>query len=197
MANYPLIPLHPRVTSHDVAHMEVVVEETFSIAATSEIEIMGTVNQSREGTWVVEDRPTKKPSILVARALVTPHQGRVPMRVLNISIEPLTIYRGTRIATAKLMNGDPKAICAFSDDEPSQQSDDGVIEELIQTISGDLTDAQNEQMAVLRTQYAHIFSHNSTELGHTKLLSHLIETSGAMITSLKVAPLFHSLAVFE
>jgi len=43
-------------------------------------------------------RSTKKLSILVARALVTPHLGRIPMRVLNMSTEPLTIYNGTRLA---------------------------------------------------------------------------------------------------
>ena len=50
---------------------------------------MGNVNHDCEGTWVVEDRLSKKPPILVATGLVTPHQGRVPMRVAK-SLLPFT-----------------------------------------------------------------------------------------------------------
>ena len=120
------IPLNTLATNHDVAQVEVTVEETFSIAAFSEMEVMGNVNHDCEGTWVVEDQLSKKLPILVARGLVILHQGRVPMRVLNISTEPITIYKGTRIATAESMDSNWEAVCTFTDNALSKQSDNNV-----------------------------------------------------------------------
>ena len=47
-----------------MAHVEVVIPETVTIAAASEIEIVGRLPLTCEGTWMVEDKPVKSPRYL-------------------------------------------------------------------------------------------------------------------------------------
>ena len=50
------IPLHPHYGKQTaVVHSELSVEETFIVAAMSEMEIMRNICQDCEGTWLVED----------------------------------------------------------------------------------------------------------------------------------------------
>ena len=37
-----------------------------------------------EGTWMVEDKPVKKQLVLIARAIVVPQNGLVPLRIINL-----------------------------------------------------------------------------------------------------------------
>ena len=64
--------------SQDQGIVEVVLPETFTIAATSEVEVMGMMPESCEGVWTVEPKPLKKPQVMVARAIVVPQDGNVP-----------------------------------------------------------------------------------------------------------------------
>lgn len=54
------------------AHVEVVIPETLTIPATSEIEVMATVPLTCGGIWMVEHKSVKKPPILVANAIAMP-----------------------------------------------------------------------------------------------------------------------------
>ena len=54
--------------------------------------------------------------MLIARAVVTPWQGKIPVRVLNVKAEPLTIYKGTRIATAELLKNYLEIVSAMDGD---------------------------------------------------------------------------------
>ena len=75
----PLDPLHIAMQVADVT-----VEDNFAIGAESEVEIVCNVISVME-----PDHLFKKPQVLIARAIVTPQQKRIPMRVLNLKTEPL------------------------------------------------------------------------------------------------------------
>ena len=82
---------------------------------------MGNVDMNCTGTWLVEDRVPKKLPILVARAIVAPQNGKFPVRVLNLTLEPITVYKGTRIATSEPMEHTVEAnISALADNATSQ-----------------------------------------------------------------------------
>ena len=38
---------------------------------------------------------------MVARAIVSPKDGHIPIRLLNMDCQPVTIYKGTKIACAE------------------------------------------------------------------------------------------------
>jgi len=78
------------------------------------MEIMGNVSNICDGTWLIKDHLSKKPQVLIARAVVTPQQGRIPIRVLNLKAEPLTVYKDTKVAKAELLENDIEAACVCS-----------------------------------------------------------------------------------
>lgn len=161
--------------------MGVTVEENFTIAAESEMEIMGTVSDKCNGTWLVEDLLTKKPPLLIARAVVTPLQGRIPVRVLNLKAEPITVYKGTRIATAELLGRDIETVSVVSEEPDVEKEYQSLVEKVMETLPTDLSNTQKEQINALLMKYAHVFATSTSDLGRTSALRHRIETTGAPI----------------
>ena len=99
------ISLHAKqLQENTTGHVEVVVPETLTIAAASKIEIMGRMPLNCEGTWMVEDKPVKKQLVIIARAIVVPQNGLVPLRIINLDYKPTTIYKGTKVASAEAIN---------------------------------------------------------------------------------------------
>ena len=147
------IPLDPRCVGMQVsAYTEITAEETFTIAPVSEMEIMGNVNMDCTGTWLVEDRVFKNPPILVARAVVSPQKGRFPNRVLNLTLEPITVYKDTRIATGESMEHNIEAINALTESSSCsflQQDDQSIVKQLMEAIPANLTEHQQSQVHAL------------------------------------------------
>ena len=48
--------------------------------------------ESCEGVWMVETKPAKEPQVIVARAIVAPKDGQIPIHVLNMDCQPVTIF---------------------------------------------------------------------------------------------------------
>ena len=84
-----------------IAQVEVTVPETFTVAAFSEVEVLGEMPVSCRGDWMVENKLLKKPQVLVDRAVVLPQNGCIPMHMLNLEPQPVTVYKGTKGATAE------------------------------------------------------------------------------------------------
>jgi len=53
---------------------------------------------------MVETKPLKKPQVIVARAIVAPKNGKIPIHMLNMDCEPVTIYKGIKIAFAEAID---------------------------------------------------------------------------------------------
>ena len=67
------ISLYPRHSNSQASVCtKVTVDETFTVAAVSEMEVMGNIGKECGGTWLVEDHLSKKNPLLIARAVVTP-----------------------------------------------------------------------------------------------------------------------------
>ena len=61
---------------------------------------MATVQgQSCIGPWLLEGVSKGRLPVVVARALVEPKAGCVPVRLVNPRSEPMTIYQNTTLAT--------------------------------------------------------------------------------------------------
>ena len=65
------------------------------------MQITGTFeNAGTEGTWLVEEVTVKNAPIAISRALVHPQPTTTtPIRVLNRTAEPVTLYAGTVVDT--------------------------------------------------------------------------------------------------
>ena len=65
---------------------------------------MGEIPLACEGNWLVENKESKKPQVLIAREIVAPQNGLVPLRVLNLESQPITVFKGTRVAKAEAID---------------------------------------------------------------------------------------------
>ena len=86
----------------------VVMSETVRVSAFSEVEIMATtLDASNSETWLMEPLPQEKirTPVLVARSVVHPESDTVPVRLLNLSANAVTIYKGKKIAEMETIKG--------------------------------------------------------------------------------------------
>ena len=154
--------------------------EVVTVAAASEIEIMGRLPLTCEGTWMVEDKPMKKSPVLVARAIVTPQSGLVPIRIINLDCKPTTIHKGTKVARAEAIDDiwDVSSVGktngpACTDDEWNE-----ILGDVLAKVSDAFSEHQLTQLSALLTSYSHVFAVKSGNLGRTNVLTHRIETAG-------------------
>ena len=163
--------------------IEVSVNKTCTVEATSEMELMGKIPLTCEGTWMIEGNHSKKVQVMVARAVVAPTSGMVPLRVLNVESEPVTLYKGMRIAkaeqieTSEIIGSTEQQLHTSHTDEEWDQ----ILNKMIERIPANLNDHQAKQFLMVLTKYVHIFADNPNDLGRTNVLSHCIETTGSPI----------------
>ena len=56
---------------------------------------------SGSGTWLVEGNRYVHSGILATRAVVTPNNNTIPVRIANASVVPMTLFKGMKIAMAE------------------------------------------------------------------------------------------------
>ena len=54
-----------------------------------------------QGTWLLEECKLKNLPVRVIRALVNPVTMTVPVRLLNLSLDTTTVFKGTKVATVE------------------------------------------------------------------------------------------------
>ena len=173
-----LVPPAPSLTA---AVSNVALDKTITIPAACEIETMAKL-PSAGGLWLVEGK--KRSDVLVARAVVTPLRNGIPIRIVNTTTTPITLYHGTNVATAKLI--EEVSVCGIgeiSSPDRSQQvahdkkrMDEITIQALL---PAELTELQREKFLALLSHYADVMAMDNDDLGRTNILSHRIETNGA------------------
>ena len=57
-----------------------------------------------QGTWLLEECKSKNLPVRVTRALVNPVTPTVPVRLLNLSSDTTTVFKGTKVATVEECN---------------------------------------------------------------------------------------------
>jgi len=80
---------------------------------------------------MVEDKPVKKHHVFIARAIVIPKDGKVPLRIINLNSEPITIYKGTNVESAESISNIEEILsvgktddCECTDQEWKKMIDD-------------------------------------------------------------------------
>ena len=110
---------------------------------------------------------------MVARALVTPSNQMVPVRVLNPRPEGITVSKGTIIARMEAV----AVVAATSDSETTPKHQ--IIEDMVKQIGDHASSVQRAQLQQLLLEFSDIFAGTSNDLGHTDLVKHRIDTGNA------------------
>ena len=151
--------------------------ETLTIPATAEMEVMANLHtKDDDHMWMVEN--ASMVPIMVARALVNPKCGLIPLRIINTNLTPVKVYKGSTVAQAELL--DESTINVVSEnslDQPSPHqpvSSQGIPEYMIP----EDTDDEKEKLRALLELYMDVIGSDG-DLGCTKVLHHNIDTGSA------------------
>ncbi|KAL5502934.1 hypothetical protein EMCRGX_G009794 [Ephydatia muelleri] len=82
----------------------VTLKNTIRIPPFHEVDVSGVVvGDLEQGPWLIDSTGLSKKAIQVANALVVPKNGTVPVRLMNSSRQPVTVYRGDSLARMELL----------------------------------------------------------------------------------------------
>lgn len=153
--------------------------DTFIVPPFSEMEVNAVTTQgiADGGVWLAETKLGKERGIVSARSLVSPHNSQVPIRVVNVSGERVTVYKGTKLAELeKLSESCIMSVEAGEECAPVTQEKQRMLWKVAEESVEDLTEEQKGVFFELLLEYADIFSTSNKDLGRTSKLKHTIHT---------------------
>ena len=105
----------------------------------------------------------------------------MPVKLINLSSEGMTIYKGTKVGLANALEESKILVAEISESEPAFQGDISVTKQQLlwqatEMSTENLTLAQREQLYAVLSEYADVFAEDSADLGWTESLQHHIET---------------------
>eukprot|EP00731_Ephydatia_muelleri_P025917 Em0018g17a len=177
------VPLDSSNKKHDQITTEVIhLSQTVSIPALSEVEVMAHCKTSVSGrSWLVENSLGNKGSIVVARALITPQDGCIPVRLINLSSRPSIVYKGSTIGRLEVIDEVVVRTVNQQNAVRGHNVADNKKSALWDAVSGnvELNRMEQEQLYHLLMAYHDIFSISQEELGHTGRVQHEIHTGNS------------------
>ena len=117
------------------------------------------------GSCIVEKLQGGTTPCVVARALVEPQDGKVPICLLNPKSEPTVIPANTVIATIEEANQPSNEPVANVFAQPLTQDKEALLWTIVESSGTELTQSQKEQFFTLLSRYDNVFATNSTDLG--------------------------------
>ena len=136
-----------------IIQARVTLEETLSIPPFSEMEVMAKVSEGlHQGTWLLEECKSKNLPVRVARALVNPITRTMPVRLLNLSSDTTTVFKGTKVATVEECDTAPiiraMSVSTAAEKIPRvSESKRQLLEQMINWCAADLEKDHKEQFA--------------------------------------------------
>ena len=152
-----------------------------SVPAYSEKEVMVSIPQyCKDKSHVLEAMETKV-TIMAARTLVHPTTNTIPVRLLNLSGEAVTLYEGTKIATIEEVDDSVALISSVSTSNQSNCSSDlqTALWNIVSRSDTELDETQEQALYNLLLQYSGIFAIDEHDFGHAKTIKHQINTGSS------------------
>ena len=136
------------------------------------------------GVWLMENKPKRQQTAMVARSLVSPCNNKVVARVLNTTGETLVLYQGTKIAKLEKISescissiepGSIESQCSATSPHDNDISNEKheLLWWAVEEGQGDLTEAEKEKFLI---DFSDIFSTSKADIGRTSRLQHSIDT---------------------
>ena len=163
-------------------------EQTVRMASTVEVpprcrmEVTAWVGAEVEGIWLVEEAVQKHVPVAVARAVVEPQSSTIPVCVLNLSGEPVTLYAGSVIATMT-PSGVPVKV-PIRAVEGVMEEDIGkdklcMLRQLVEEKGVELDSGEKDIFYNLLLSHADVLASSDADLGRTNKLRHHIDTGSS------------------
>ena len=177
--------------THQMEDVSVVLPNDVSIPGCTEIEIGAVIRgEVASGTMMVERRVLpQEPSILLATSVVDIQEDTknplVPIRLLNLSPDNVTVHKGTRVASAFALENHSIVVASIDNNNPPSQGDVSSLKQqrlwqAVESAAETLTQTEQEQLYAVLLDYADVFADDAGDLGKTDKLQHTINTGCAL-----------------
>ena len=164
--------------------------ETVVVPPFSEMYVPGTVQGEAHFTeGLVEGTcsPLCEGNVALAKMVVNPTQGNLPLRVANLSKEPQTLFKGMEVATCESVDVLPAEDGMKADGDPNHAPGSQrpllhlpeYMEPLVETFVSNLTDAQTQVAQGLLLEELDTFAKSQEDLGTTDVDSHRMEMASS------------------
>ena len=158
----------------------VVTMHEITVPAVSEMEIMvKPLCDVGSGIWMIENNPAVSCGVMVARAVMCSNKETFPIRVLNPRDSSIVLQKGVELAKMELIEQDLVQLNAASVGKSSGKEssvDQAELWNLVLGAGDQLDQNEKEMLFSLLMEYKDVFSFRSSDLGHTSLLHHRINT---------------------
>ena len=159
---------------------QVRVTTTITVPARTIMTVSAHSEKPVQGVWLVEEAPAKQLHLAVGRAVVEPLSIDVPVRLLNVSDEPVTIYAGAVVATLQPVELPASVNVADCGPDPEVGADKReLLWDLVEGCSADLTGGERDIFFSLLLKHADVFAASTADLGRTNKVHHRIDTGTA------------------
>ena len=167
-----------------IAHVSVILDDTLQIPPRSEVEVMAKIPEvATGGTWLVEGSQKEHNAVLVARAVVTPERREVPVRLLNVREEQITVKGGTTIAQMDAVQEEhvTSTISAIQESGGAEIPEEKrqLLWEVVMRSGENLSEPEREQLFSLLLDYDDIFASSPDDFGRTGRIKHTIDTGNS------------------
>ena len=144
------------------------VTANIKLPAYSEMEILAELSDLTQSnqTYILEERNMQNEGIMVARAVVTSGES-VPVRVMNPTNQPVTLYKGTRIAELteiEEVDDSSTRVASVQQGTVSPELEEGL---WILAERASIESGEQESLFALLLEYADVFALCNDELGRT------------------------------
>jgi transposase InsO family protein len=131
-----------------------------------------TAKQPSQSVWITErDSKQIAQGLLVSRTVIPAREADVPVRVLNITDNPITVRAGTVVA-----NLQPGTLLDDSQSPSTEQAENAPIEEIVDHVDSSVPDACRQCLRELLMKYRIAFSLSEHDMGRTTATMHSIDT---------------------
>ena len=166
-----------------IASVEITTDIPLEIPPQSEMEIMVRVpplTSTESSNWLVESGSGQRQAVMVARAMVDPVHGKVPVRILNPRAEPVTIQRGTVIAIMEsLSKEEPVVVTSVEEGREISENKKKHLWQAVSDVGELLSNKEQEQLYSVLLEYADLFAEKPDDFGRTNKIKHAINTGDA------------------
>lgn len=176
------LPLRDPVVLHETtAEVPVRAAMTVEIPPRSMRQVTGDTVETVKGTWLLQEATDKNLPFAVASALVEPTSTTVPLRILNPTEDPVTVYGGTLVATLQGVEVPSLGVEAVGGGEPVDVGGEKqkILWDLVENSGAELSSGEKELFYHLLLSYADVLACSTTDLGKTDRLQHHIRTGDA------------------
>ena len=141
----------------------------------SEMEIMVRASDGGntvEDEWIVESNLSMSHGVAVARAIVCPKNGLIPLRILNPRNCNIPLKKGTELARMERIEGPVVNLSAVRGTDTGKVSTAAqeTLWSLASKVGDHISAVEKEHLFTLLCEYADVFSFSSTDLGRKSIL---------------------------